>query len=189
MASNSEFWELYKHPLWQRKRLEIMQRDGFKCKCCGTEGETLNVHHAYYVRGASPWEYPDVSFTTLCDECHKLKHDQKETILTLMAHMDEVDAEKLIGYAMGILIEAQDFCPFTFWPKHSKGIADAVLRHSPADTQQGRERFEEAIDRYRGKSISRELVSSLEDEACELEKHLRDDYIDSMMHTYLAFNG
>ena len=59
---------------WQRKRLEIMKRDEFRCRCCysGEEDEiTLNVHHAYYESGLNPWEYPDDSLTTLCSVCHE----------------------------------------------------------------------------------------------------------------------
>jgi len=53
-----EFWKAYKHPLWQKKRLEIMQLAGFKCERCRSSDDTLNVHHAYYERGKKPWEYP-----------------------------------------------------------------------------------------------------------------------------------
>jgi len=30
----STYAEKLKHPLWQRKRLEILNRDGFKCAQC-----------------------------------------------------------------------------------------------------------------------------------------------------------
>lgn len=61
----------YKDPRWQRKRLEVMQRDGFACICCGEGEEMLNVHHSYYVAGRDPWEYPDSSLITLCQSCHR----------------------------------------------------------------------------------------------------------------------
>lgn len=61
----------YKDPCWQKKRLEVMQRDEFSCVCCGEAKEMLNVHHSYYVAGRDPWEYPDSSLITLCHRCHK----------------------------------------------------------------------------------------------------------------------
>ncbi len=66
--------EKFKDPRWQKKRLEIMERDGFKCRCCGSEKSTLNVHHSYYVKGRDPWHYPQFSLRTLCEECHENLH-------------------------------------------------------------------------------------------------------------------
>ena len=68
--------EKLKDPRWQRKRLEIMERDGFTCRDCGTTKNTLAVHHAYYVTGRLPWMYPSWSLTTLCSDCHSERHDQ-----------------------------------------------------------------------------------------------------------------
>lgn len=34
----------------------------------------LNVHHKYYVKGKSPWEYSDEALITLCEDCHKKAH-------------------------------------------------------------------------------------------------------------------
>lgn len=60
-----------KSPLWQRKRLEIMGRDDFKCTACSLSNETLAVHHIWYT-GYNPWDAPDSDLQTLCDPCHKL---------------------------------------------------------------------------------------------------------------------
>jgi 5-methylcytosine-specific restriction endonuclease McrA len=66
------YWELLKDPRWQRKRLEVMERDGFACVYCDSAEKTLNVHHSYYERGNAPWEYPDSSLHTLCEDCHRI---------------------------------------------------------------------------------------------------------------------
>jgi hypothetical protein len=58
-------------PRWQRKRLEVMQRDNFTCQSCGLDNKTLNVHHGYYQAGKDPWDYPTSSLTTLCEDCHE----------------------------------------------------------------------------------------------------------------------
>ena len=62
--------EKLRDPKWQKKRLEIMERDGFACCHCGDKNSTLNVHHSFYERGKMPWEYGDYMLTTLCEACH-----------------------------------------------------------------------------------------------------------------------
>lgn len=42
------YYEMLKDPRWQKKRLEIMERDEFACRDCGDKESTLNVHHTYY---------------------------------------------------------------------------------------------------------------------------------------------
>lgn len=58
---------------WQKKRLEIMQRDEWKCTKCNA-ATFLNVHHTEYIKGFNPWEYEDSCLITLCEECHKKEH-------------------------------------------------------------------------------------------------------------------
>ena len=72
-----EYSLLLNNPLWQRKRLEIMQRDNFSCCICGSNTNTLNVHHRYYESDKFPWEYPDDCFLTVCVNCHQEFHDKK----------------------------------------------------------------------------------------------------------------
>lgn len=79
----------YKDSRWQKKRLEIMQRDGFACQCCGKEEDVvLNVHHAYYESGKKPWEYSEDSLVTLCDECHTKKHEAQKKLLVAIKDSD-----------------------------------------------------------------------------------------------------
>lgn len=58
----------YKDPRWQKRRLEIMERDGFQCIACGDKDSELHVHHKRY-RG-QPWEAEDDDMQTLCVYCH-----------------------------------------------------------------------------------------------------------------------
>ena len=69
-----------KHPLWQKKRLEIMKRDGFQCKKCGDTESPLHVHHKKYIDGNDPWEYPNKFLITLCEECHEEIEDIKKDL-------------------------------------------------------------------------------------------------------------
>lgn len=63
--------EKLKHPMWQKKRLEILSRDEFTCQRCGSKDKMLHVHHRYYLKVEFPWEYPDKALVTLCFECHE----------------------------------------------------------------------------------------------------------------------
>lgn len=63
--------EKLKDPRWQKKRLEIFERDGFLCQNCFSKTKTLHVHHKYYLPVENPWEYPDSALVTLCEECHE----------------------------------------------------------------------------------------------------------------------
>ena len=64
----SAYAEKLKDPRWQRRRLEILERDDFSCQACGAEDKTLHVHHKWYV--GEPWEAPDEALETLCEPCH-----------------------------------------------------------------------------------------------------------------------
>ena len=64
-------WRL-KDPRWQRKRLEIMKRDGWKCIRCKNGERHLHVHHVKYNGYRDPWDYPPEKLQTLCEDCHGL---------------------------------------------------------------------------------------------------------------------
>lgn len=72
-------------PEWQRKRLEIMQRDNWRCTLCGTNKNSLTVHHLYYAYGKKPHEYDDESLVTLCRDCHETAHNEVAKISSLIA--------------------------------------------------------------------------------------------------------
>lgn len=67
--------EKLKDPRWIRRRVEIMERDNHKCMICGEDSVLLNVHHLNYRMDAEPWEYDDCELVTLCEDCHKMVHD------------------------------------------------------------------------------------------------------------------
>lgn len=46
--------EKLKSPKWQKKRLEILQRDEFTCQHFNDKENTLHVHHIAY--SGNPWE-------------------------------------------------------------------------------------------------------------------------------------
>lgn len=59
----------YKDPRWQRRRLEVMQRDGWKCTACQATNVPLHVHHMRYARQL--WSGDPDDLQTLCERCHE----------------------------------------------------------------------------------------------------------------------
>jgi hypothetical protein len=104
ITMTTEFWERYKDPRWQRRRLEIMARAEFRCESCEASEKTLNVHHKIYRRGAMPWGYADQELACLCQECHERETHVREKLREAMALLDEYDLQRLLGYAHGIVL-------------------------------------------------------------------------------------
>lgn len=77
-------------PRWQKKRLDILNRDEFTCQGCGDDKKTLHVHHRIYSPGKDPWDISDRYLVTLCCDCHECETEaiknMKEDLLTSFAH-------------------------------------------------------------------------------------------------------
>lgn len=120
-----------KDPRWQKKRLEIMKRDDFTCKYCGDKTTSLNIHHSYY-RG-EPWESPNESLITLCEDCHEV-----------------VSAGKLKGILSGIKLKKKNGIQLFIFNDNSKeylliiGFPDSL--RSIRITQDEVENFKQLIN-------------------------------------------
>lgn len=68
--TKEEYAEKLKDPRWQKKRLEIFERDKWTCVLCDATGKTLHVHHWEYSSG-DPWEIDDALLNALCEDCHE----------------------------------------------------------------------------------------------------------------------
>ena len=62
--------EKLKSPKWQKRRLEILSRDEFKCQYCFDRETTLHVHHLEYK--GNPWDAEDDQLITVCEHCHTI---------------------------------------------------------------------------------------------------------------------
>lgn len=73
------YHEKLKDPRWQRKRLEVLNRDSFTCQNpeCRSTTKTLHIHHKRYFYGMEPWDYPNDLLITLCFDCHELEESCK----------------------------------------------------------------------------------------------------------------
>jgi hypothetical protein len=79
-SENEEFKPLsysekLKDPRWQRKRLEILNRDEFTCQRCGDDSSPLVVHHLSYSKG-NPWNINNSQLITYCEDCHRKLHNK-----------------------------------------------------------------------------------------------------------------
>ena len=81
------YQEKLRSPKWQRKRLEIFQRDNFTCKACRNTEQPLHVHHKKYTT-QNPWEELNENLVTLCERCHWATEQMKK----------QVDDKKATGF-------------------------------------------------------------------------------------------
>lgn len=78
MATKEEYLEKLKDPRWQKLRLKILERDEWTCQKCLNSEATLHIHHRYYLKDTDPWDYPEESLVTLCEECHQYEKDNMQ---------------------------------------------------------------------------------------------------------------
>ena len=125
--ADKDYSELLKHPFWQRKRLEIMDRDKWACVKCSDIETTLHVHHLQYNNGCAPWEYDNKYLVTLCKDCHaeveKIKK-QKEIEFADVS-FQELSIYKSNGWADGtkiMFISAKSICSMSIYDKDDNWI-------------------------------------------------------------------
>lgn len=61
-------------PRWQKKRLQILERDQWTCQSCRSTTKNLQVHHLVYAK-RDPWDYADDCYQTLCEDCHEVRQE------------------------------------------------------------------------------------------------------------------
>lgn len=92
-----------KDPRWQKKRLEILQRDNWSCQRCGDNKSTLHVHHRRYIPDRDPWDYPDDILVTLCEDCHQ---NESETMGNMCEDLISMIRDKFFSDEIYILADA-----------------------------------------------------------------------------------
>lgn len=134
------YYEMLRDPQWQKKRLEIMQRDEFCCQRCENTTNTLNVHHSYYEKGKSPWEYPAWSLHTLCKDCHEVIQEQLTELHRAIGLLAFEQIEEVTGYAKGLAVmdcSANDTPPIcALTSSHDvDGFVRAIMTHNGPGAQ------------------------------------------------------
>lgn len=66
-----KYFEKLRDPRWQKRRLEVLQREAFTCQRCGSDENELHVHHLRY--GKDPWDTDPEFLECLCINCHEAR--------------------------------------------------------------------------------------------------------------------
>jgi len=138
-----------KDPRWQKKRLEIFERDNWTCIFCGEEEKTLSVHHLYYDKG-NPWEVRNAALVTVCEGCHK-----KESEFNINRSMNTMSVQDLSFHVLQMYIRAS-----------SEDLTDLLLNLLKADIEYPEDEFSETYsDRIRSMANSFDNL---------IQKHLKE---------------
>lgn len=98
--------EKLRDPRWQKKRLFILERDGWACQSCRSTTKSLQVHHLMYAR-RDPWDYDDNCYQTLCGECHSVRQEISDKASNaLKLALKDVPTERMETVAQRIMDEA-----------------------------------------------------------------------------------
>lgn len=100
--TKEEYRAKLRDPRWQRKRLEILQRDGFKCRICEESKLELQIHHLKY--SENPWEGEDKHKVTLCKQCHRRQKFYKEIMELIDDYVQEIPDE-VFAVQLGWLVK------------------------------------------------------------------------------------
>lgn len=95
----------YKHPLWQKKRLEALDKAEYACQCCGDSESQLHVHHKQYFKGRMIWQYETGELSVLCAECHEAAHAQMDELKSLLSALDPDGVPSVISLIAGYCME------------------------------------------------------------------------------------
>lgn len=85
MSEKMTYAAQLRHPNWQRKRLQILERDGFTCQLCYDTETQLHVHHKRYIKGRLAWEYENEYLLTVCENCHHDAHELADELAQAVA--------------------------------------------------------------------------------------------------------
>lgn len=137
------YGEQLRRPEWQKVRLLVLERSGWKCEQCGNDEQMLHVHHKRYIKGRMAWDYEMDNFEALCESCHKENHQHRDRIETVLASIP--------GYMWE---QAADVLTFWAWD------------YLPDGTARPEDPFEEAVQELaytcRGKLGVHQIISLIE---------------------------
>jgi hypothetical protein len=101
--------EKLRDPKWQKKRLEVLQRDEFCCQLCNDKETELHIHHIFYRKGKNPWEYNDNELVTYCKYCHLIVEKYKDFVVFQVNNINNYYLVHLCEYDINM-----DLIPFLF---------------------------------------------------------------------------
>lgn len=66
-----DYAEKLQSPRWQKKRLQILKRDKWRCRYCNDTETLLHVHHLKYTT-KQPYDEDSKNLITCCKDCHRM---------------------------------------------------------------------------------------------------------------------
>lgn len=121
----------YKHPLWQKKRLEALSAADYACQCCGGEDAQLHVHHKQYFKGRLIWEYSVNELSVLCDQCHHELHKSNDALKQVVSLLHPDGIAEVAALVAG-------FCSFARGPSMNDVVIDECINADPYSFYVGR---------------------------------------------------
>lgn len=106
MKNKKSYADKLKNPLWQKKRLEILDRDNFKCVHCESQDRELHVHLKYDFK-KEIWELDNDCYETVCKLCHEQITDVNNRFKNAISDLDISEKEFVIDL---IRIHREYFC-------------------------------------------------------------------------------
>lgn len=86
---------------WQKKRLQILERDGFMCTICQRQ-HNVQIHHNWYLKDYEPWDYDDNQLVTLCNEHHDEVTTLQDGLKKLLARSGPAQQRQVYDFLMGL---------------------------------------------------------------------------------------
>src|SRR5688572_1565484 len=129
-------------PRWQKKRLEILNRDEWICRDCGEDSKALHVHHRIYIPGKQPWEIDDDLLITLCADCHEFEGNEMPSSIQLLT--TAVKSKFLSGHIKDI---AEGFNALD--PMFGNEIFATVIKHWLSNPEKAREMYNKFFEYLR----------------------------------------
>src|SRR5438093_143379 len=104
--------EKLRDPRWQRKRLEVLNRENFTCELCDANTSTLHVHHGYYDASLEPWDYDLATLHCVCESCHDAANELRKQLQKRAAALS-IHAQYMLDDIVRwiVMIEAKDGDP------------------------------------------------------------------------------
>lgn len=112
-----DFKEQYKHPKWQKRRIDYMNQliesndlHNPICEWCQSDEKQLHLHHIQYKNDFKIWEYEDDELILLCSDCHSEIHKINEEIKSYLNEASKCNEVFLSIYEVLYLMNNMNIC-------------------------------------------------------------------------------
>jgi hypothetical protein len=95
-----DYVDMLQDDRWTKKSIDIRCQRPVCEKCRAAPSTT--IHHGTYCRGLPPWEYPDETLWSLCQDCHDEMDIFRKQAVRLVGYVHPCDAELAI-HALEVL--------------------------------------------------------------------------------------